>query len=74
MAETKDDIKQTEESGDRSLDDLGALKLDQNGYPLRPQPSDDPLGKRILSNIWTYTSNLRLQIRSIGTSGSNWES
>jgi hypothetical protein len=22
----------------------GALKLDPHGYPLRPQPSDDPLG------------------------------
>ena len=22
------------------------LKLDPHGYPLRPQPSDDPLGKR----------------------------
>lgn len=48
MAEAKEDIKQTEESGDRSLDDLSALKLDQNGYPLRPQPSDDPLGKHRL--------------------------
>ena len=29
---------------EKSVDSSPALKLDPYGYPLRPQPTDDPLG------------------------------
>jgi hypothetical protein len=31
-------------ASEKSISDAGPLKLDPQGFPLRPQPSDDPLG------------------------------
>lgn len=49
MSEPRDsasDAKQTTgQYEDKAAKEMGgALKLDQHGFPLRPQPSDDPFG------------------------------
>jgi hypothetical protein len=48
MAERKDvevESKDSTKHNETALSDRGAaLKLDPHGFPLRPQPSDDPLG------------------------------
>lgn len=37
-------LAREKKSSDRSSLEYETLKLDQHGLPLRPQPSDDPLG------------------------------
>ena len=43
MGDGEFDFKESSKYEETSVDVV--LKLDPHGFPLRPQPSDDPLGK-----------------------------
>lgn len=46
MTEMDDvECKPVAEMVEYAPEDSGTLRLDSQGYPLRPQPSDDPLGE-----------------------------
>lgn len=47
--ESKYDTTQLEKASSKDSSQNVRLKLDPHGYPLRPQPSDDPLGEMKLS-------------------------
>lgn len=46
-----------EESGNPGNPGNPDVKLDPNGFPLRPQPTDDPFGKRIHYILATWSSD-----------------
>ena len=74
MSEAKEDFKNAVElQEDNSSLGVADLKLDRNGFPLKPQPSDDPLGKQQLLQKSTAVTDELDQILSIGASGRNLE-
>lgn len=50
------------------------MKLDPHGFPLRPQPSDDPRGKYQYSNAVEDAKLTAKYTHSTGHTGSNWSS
>ena len=73
MADEKDsevDFKNTTKHDEAALSDSSvAPKLDPHGFPLRPQPSDDPLGIQIQSipalNCFMLTAHRSSQLEPV---------
>ena len=71
MADRNGDFKPFTKHEELATEDhTPSLKLDPHGFPLRPQPSDDPLGEmsRVLLRPLKKNSD-GLQIHSIGADG-----